>query len=118
MWYSKVRGASIVLLRYSREARTWAKNGQRLSAYLLEDGEDKEMRSTSLGRVYSQGMVVGFEFRVLAELLSCRFQLSLWVGDGSARHTERMNPLPSPYCEVVSHISQGKSFKKGGDANN
>jgi hypothetical protein len=40
-----------------------AKNGQRLGAYLLEDGEDKEMRSTSLGRVYSQGtVVVGFEF--------------------------------------------------------
>ena len=115
MWYSKVRGASIVLLRYSREARTRAKNGQRLGAYLLEDGEDKEMRSTSLGRVYSQGtVVVGFEFRVLAELSTCRFQLSLWVGDGSARHTERMNPLPSPYCEVVPHISQGILQKGGG----
>ena len=61
MWYSKVRGASIVLLRYSREARTRAKNGQRLGAYLLEDGEDKEMRSLSLALLQLL-LVSNFEF--------------------------------------------------------
>ena len=38
-----------------------AKNGQRLGAYLLEDGEDKEMRSLSLARLQLL-LVSNFEF--------------------------------------------------------